>query len=131
MDISNTKSVAEREEEGTVVDVKDATGEKQKGVTITVMGTYSSTYRRAVAANRDRILKQRRATVDGDQLEQQAIETAASCIKAWTGFTAGDKPYPLTKANAVALLTNAPWIREQVEEAMNDHASFFPKPSAA
>ena len=129
MEISTSKSVAEREEEGIVIDVRDASGEVEPGVTITVVGTYSQTYRKAQNANRDKWLKQRR--MDGDALEERSLETTAKCIKAWTGFTSEGKPFPYTKENAIALLSGAPWIREQVEEAMNDHAGFFPKPSAS
>jgi hypothetical protein len=134
VDISNAKSVAEQEEEGTVVHVKDASGELayngDKPVTITVMGTYSTTYRKAVSSNRDKWLK-RRQTLDGDSLDKQAIETTAACVKSWDGFTSGTDPYPATKANVIALLENAPWIREQVETAMGDHQLFTPKPLAA
>jgi hypothetical protein len=132
MDISTSKSVAEREDEGTIVHVRDEAGEKQyiggdktKPVTILVAGTYSTTYRTAADASRDRMLKQRRNAIDGDQLSQQSLELTAACILAWDGFSAGDQPYPFTKKNAVALLQQAPWIREQVEAAMNDHASFL------
>jgi hypothetical protein len=131
MEIGNSKSVAEREEEGTTIDIRDASGELEQGVSITVVGTYSATYRKAQASNRDKFLKQRRGNLDGDALEAQSIETTAKCIKGWSGFTSDSKPFPYTKENAIALLTNAPWLREQVEEAMNDHASFFPKPLAA
>lgn len=132
MDITQTKSVAEREDEGTTIHLRDEAGEKMfagpnqdRPVTITVVGTYSSTYRRAAEANRDRMLKQRRNSLDGDQIHRQSLELVAACILEWDGFTAGEQPYALTKANAVALLDQCPWIREQVEAAMHDHAAFF------
>lgn len=129
MEIGNNKTVAEQEEEGTVIEVRDAAGEIEEGVTITVVGTYSATYRKAQAANRDKFLKGRRGPLSGDALEQQAIETTARCIKSWTGLTSNGADFPCTRENAVSLLTNAPWIREQVEEAMHDHAAFFKKAS--
>jgi hypothetical protein len=130
MEIRNSKPIRDREEEGTVINVRDVSGEIQEGVTITVVGTYSQTYRKAVNANRDKVLKERRSALDGDAIDSRTLETAAKCIKGWTGFTADGQPFPYNKENAIALLTEAPWIREQVEEAMNDHASFFPKASA-
>ena len=132
MDVSsnNTQAIADQEDEGTEVHIRDANDEKQffgpkndQPVTITVVGTYSSRYRRLVAANRDRAIKRR--SLDGDDLEQRSLDLVAGCIIAWDGFTAGSQPYPLTKANAVALLDACPWIREQVEAAMNNHALFF------
>jgi hypothetical protein len=131
MEIGNSKSVAEREDEGITIDIRDASGEVEKGVSITVVGTYSKTYRKVQSENRDKFLKQRRNSLDGDSLEAQSIETTAKCIKGWTGFTSAGENFPYSKENAIALLTNAPWIREQVEEAMNDHSAFFPKPLAA
>ncbi len=129
MEIGNNKTVADREEEGTEIEVRDVAGEVEAGVTITVVGTYSTTYRKAQSQNRDKFLKQR-GKIDSDMIEKQSVETTARCIKTWKGFTSGGQDFPYTKENAVLLLTNAPWIREQVEEAMNDHSVFFPKPSA-
>lgn len=126
MDIGNSKSVADREEEGTEIEVRDVRGEVEEGVTITVVGTYSTTYTRAQKRNRDKYFRQR---LDGDTLEKQSLETVARCIKSWKGFTSNGQEFPYTTDNAVLLLANAPWIREQVEGAMNDHASFFPTPS--
>lgn len=132
MDINAGKSVAQREDEGTTIHLRDETNEKQyadeaktQPVTITVVGTYSSRYRRLSDANRDKMLKQRRTQLDGDQLEEQGLELQAGCILGWDGITANGEPFPYTKANAVALLRAAPWVREQVEAAMNDHASFL------
>lgn len=138
-EISNSKSVAEREDEGTVVHIADAVGEKmfygegdeKKPVTITVAGTYSATYRRATDAQRERMMKQRRAALTGEQLAKQQLALVASCVLAWGGFVNNDKPFPATKENAMLLFDQAPWIREQVEEAMNDHQAFFPSSSGA
>lgn len=124
-------SVAQREEDGTILSIKDETGEPMMEgdgpVTITVKGSYSPTYRRASEANRDRLLKRRSTQMDGDELDQRSLELIAACITAWNGFTAGGAEFPLTKANAIALLRACPWIREQVEAAVHDHAAFFPK----
>lgn len=125
MEITKTKSVAEREDEGTVVKISDENGDVQDGVTITVAGTYSSRYRRAEASQRGRLLKQRRTNISGEDLQRQQLELIAACIIDWQGFTVEGKPYLLNKENAVALLESAPWIREQVDSAMVDHSSFF------
>lgn len=122
-ELSKTKDVAAREDEGTVVHLADENGEKMytENVpdTITVAGTYSARYRRAQDANRDRLFKRRSAQLDGETVQRQGLEIIAACVLAWTGF--GMEP---TKANVVAVLESAPWIREQVEAAMNDHQLF-------
>ena len=128
------KTVEEREDEGVELHVRDEAGEKLYAdtpsgkipVVITVAGTYSKTYRRAAEANRDRAAKSRR--MDGDAMERQGLELVAKCILGWKGFFTDDactQLYALTKQNAIALLQGAPWIREQVEAAMMDHASFL------
>lgn len=134
MDIlAHGQSVAEREEEGRPIPVKDAAGDKmfaddgETPVTITVKGSFSSTYRRKADANRDAMLKRRSTEIDGDEFEQRALDLTVACIKGWSGFTAGDAEYPFNKNNAVALLKACPWIRAQVEAAMHDHAAFFAK----
>lgn len=134
MDIlAHGASVAQLEESGTVVSIKDADGaplltdDGTSPVTITVKGSYSPTYRRVSEANRDRLLKRRSTQMDGDELDQRSLELTAACVSAWSGFTAGNAEYPLTKPNAIALLKACPWIREQVEAAMHDHALFFAK----
>jgi hypothetical protein len=133
VEIGNAKSVAEREDEGTPVHIRNEAGELQyendKPVTITVAGSYSKTYRKATEAQRDKSLKQRRSVPTGEQLSRQALEILASCIVSWEGFTSQGKPFGYSKENAIALLDSAPWIREQCEEALYDHASFFPKAS--
>lgn len=130
-DLQQSKSIAAREDEGTVVCLTDEQGEAMtvgdppRPVTITVAGTYSATYRRATDANRNRLFKRRSATLDGDQVYQQGLELIAACVLAWDGFESAGTPLPMTKANVVAVLDAAPWIRDQVEAAMSDHARFF------
>lgn len=132
-DVAAAKAVAAQEDEGIVVPVKDERGEPQfvgdVPVTITVAGTYSSVYRRALDAQRDRLMKRRRAST-GDELQRQQLEIVAACILAWDGIMSGEKAFPLTKENAIVLLEAAPWIRADVEAAMDDHAGFF-KPASS
>lgn len=131
-DLSEAAAVAAKEDEGTVVHVRGSDGEPMyfgkddaEPVTITVAGTYSKAYRRAVDAQRERLVKQRRVTLTGEALAKQQLELVAACVLAWSGIVDAGKPLPCEKPNVLRLLTAAPWIREQVEEAMQDHAGFF------
>lgn len=139
MEIGKSKDVAEREEQGTVVHVRDETGELQyypegaseqdrKPVTITVIGTYSRTYRKARQRARDKNIKTVRNDLSAEGLEAQEIKIAAECIKEWEGFTSDGKPFEYSVKNAVLLL-EAPYLYEQVFLAMNDHESFSTAPS--
>ena len=132
MDISLGKDVAAREDEGTVVHLKDAAGElayygdkNDQPVTMTVVGTYSTRYRRALDAQRDRAIKRRGANVDGATVGRDATDLLASCVIAWEGIESNGAPLPFSKANVAAVLDACPWIREDVERASNDHAAFF------
>lgn len=135
MNITKTgKTVAQREDEGTTIHVRDENNEKMyqnaeqtTPVTITVVGTYSSRYRRLMEATGDRAWK-KAGRMEAEDNRKSALEIVAGCILEWDGFTTGDEkfevPYTYSKANAVVLLDQCPWIREQVEKAMSDHALF-------
>jgi len=129
LDITKAAEAAKVEDEGQVVHVRDRDGEplytdEQQPVTITVAGTYSGKYRQAANRQRDRLVKMRRAKLSGELIEQQQLELMAACVLDWHGFTVDGKPVPCNVENAKQLLASVPWVREQVEEAMNDHEGF-------
>lgn len=131
-DISGQKAVvASREDEGTVIHVRNEVGdhlhfgEDKKPVTILVAGSYSTVYRKALDAQRDRMMKHRRLSATGEQLARNQLELIAACVLSWEGFCDGPKVVPCTKENAITILSLFPWIREDVEAAMGDHQSFF------
>jgi hypothetical protein len=126
MDINFSKaSVADREDEGTVVHVMDENGkplfEDGEPVTITVAGSYSRIYRRVEEQIRKRPLRKK---LTSEVFYEDTMEKTIACTLAWQGFKADGKPFELTRPNAHALYDNCPWIYDQVVEAMNDHALF-------
>jgi hypothetical protein len=130
MDIKQAKSVSSREDKGTVLHLKDECGVKMydeadetKPVTITITGSYSVRAKRAMEAARD-ARTGRIGHLDGEEAFAFNLEVLAACILDWQGFTADGQPYPYTRDNAIALLRDVPWIREQVQMAHNDHALF-------
>lgn len=130
-DINAAESEASAEDAGQVVHVRDANGDPMfygekgdKPITITVAGTYSKVYRAALNRQRDRMLRMRRTKMTGEMLDEQQVELAAACVLAWEGFTQDGQPVPCTRETARVLMAKVPWLREQVEEAMNDHAGF-------
>lgn len=136
-DLNAGKAVAEREDAGTTIHVRDAAGEKmyqdEAGtvpVTITVAGTYSTRYRKLMDASGDKSWK-KRGTMEAEDSRRNTLEIIAGCVLGWDGFVASGEPFACNKTNACILLDSCPWIREQVEKAMTDHASFFGQPSAS
>jgi hypothetical protein len=139
MDISRGKAVVSREDEGMVLHIRDETGEKAyqadgaTPVTITVVGSYSSRYRKAMEVNRERAVRIRRKLDEEDmvdEIDRQGMELLASCVVGWDGFTADGKPVPFSKENTITILTELPWVREQVNEAIVNHAGFTKRASA-
>ena len=123
---------AAREDEGVTVELLDIDGtpltfgDDSRPVTMRVAGSYSTVYRKAFERARDQALAKRRRSTN-DEAWRQALEVNAACVLAWDGFyTDGGQPIPFTPANVLAVLEAAPWIREQVEQAITDHARFFP-----
>lgn len=135
IDVSGAASVSQREDEGQVVHIRDANGEPEmdgdKPVTVRIAGTYSRVYRRTQEAQTQRMFKRRQAALTAEQWTANRIELVAACIMEWAGFYNRGQPFPYTKENATLLLTGAPWILTQLEEAQADHAGFSTGSSAS
>jgi hypothetical protein len=130
-DLSSERDGTAAEDAGIAVIVRKRTGDiatfTKDGETIPatmrVVGTYSKRYREALSAQRKRIFEARRQQVP-DLIESQQVELVADCVLGWEGLTDKGTDIPFTRANAIALLTACPWIREACQEAMGDHAGF-------
>ncbi len=139
LDIGSLPRVGDLEDEGVVVELRDINDERlfwqdekgnEKPVTITVAGSYSHRYRRTQEAQTTRVMKRRGGVqVTGEMLSRQRLELIASCVLGWEGFVAQGKAWPCTKENVMQALQAAPYIREQVEAAMEDHEAFFKRAS--
>lgn len=130
VDITKAGLAAKVEDEGLVIHVRGADGEPlyfgeaRTPVTLRVAGTYSAVYRAALNRQRDRLVKLRRGKLSGELVEEQQLELQAACVLGWEGFTMNGIPTDCRPENVKQLLVAAPWVREQVEEAMNDHEGF-------
>lgn len=141
LDLSTAQPVATREDEGNTIHLRDENDEllyhrppgsgpkaEPLPVTITMAGTYSKKYRRARAAQMTKTVKKGRSgaiRITGELLEEQRDELVATCALAWDGFYSASKPVPCNKQNATDHFQAMPWIRDQAEEAMNDHEAFI------
>ena len=131
LNIAAAKDVAAHEDEGQVVKLMDHDGEPllygadDKPVTVTVAGSYSTRYRRAVDKQRRQMLKRPRSKVSAEELFENTIEIEAACVLAWEGIVDGDAVVECNPENAAMMLSTVPWFREQVQVAIEDHAGFF------
>jgi len=126
-DLGGAAAVVEREDVGRPVHIKNESGElmyvdADTPVTITVVGTYSKRYRKAMDAKAEKRLQQR---ADMDTIREDAMDVTAQCVTEWQGIFHDGAPLECNKANVLRVLKAAPWVREQVETAMDDHAGFF------
>lgn len=97
-------------------------------ITIRLVGVDSAIYRKAQAAltNRKLVQNKRGVKITAEELEADALEMAAKCTVSWSSDLALDgAPIPFSKQNAAKLYQRFPWIKEQVEEFINDRANFL------
>jgi hypothetical protein len=134
-EIGAAEDVAEREDQGTVVQLRDAIGdlwvENGKPVTMTAVGSYSNIYAQAEAEVNRKYAKKLRA--EGDDFDYRIYnnDLVSRCVTAWTEFTLNGQPAPITGKNVLQVLQVRPWIYPQLRRAMDDHARFFVPPSGA
>jgi hypothetical protein len=130
-DLSTADDVAGRENEGQWIEIHGAEGdplfyrdgEDVKPVRALVAGTYSRRYRRVEESLRDKRMK-KGSRYTGEQFERDQVRLAALCVLDWEGFFASGKPIPCDESNVATVLQKAPWIRDQVTTAMQDHEGF-------
>lgn len=99
--------------------------EPGRPMTITGYGSDSNVYRRIQA---DMVRKQkgkRNQKLQPEEIQDAVTEQLASVITGWTEFEKDGEPFLFSKENAIDLLTEYKWIREQWAEFINDRANFL------
>ena len=131
--IAGARAVAEREEKGVDVNIRDETGEMmlttdESGAlvqaTATVLGKFSATYRKADQAVSDTMLRKRATDLTAELLENNELSKIAACVSGWN-LRDGVKPIPCDKFNIITVLKAAPWIRRDLEAVMGDPGRFL------
>ncbi|RKH93618.1 hypothetical protein [Corallococcus sp. AB038B] len=101
------------------------------GMQVEVASADSPRYREATRAIIEKVTASapragRRARQEPPRdMEADALELLVACTASWTGVMEGGAAVPLTPDNARRLFTAHPWLRRQVDEAVQDRASFF------
>lgn len=93
-------------------------------VTITLLGKDSKEYRAAVAKRANSHLRNRKVqTVE--QAQQDGIDLLASVTVDWSGITENGEDLECTPAEVKRVYREYAWIREQVDEFVDDRSNFL------
>ncbi len=131
--IAGARAVADREEKGITVNIRDETGEPMMTTdeagnlvqaTAVLLGKFSNTYRKADQAVSDNMLRKRATDLTAELLEMNELTKVAACVSGWN-LRDGVKPIPCDKFNVITVLKAAPWIRRDFEAVMGDPARFL------
>ena len=113
-------------EEGADLRVAHPTTGEDLGITITLIGTDSKTFRDISKSRATASLKKKTREIDLDQNESDAVDLLAKCTKGWSGITENGKEVAFSYDNAVQLYTKYLWLREQIDRFMADRSNFLP-----
>lgn len=128
-DLGEIQAAVAHEDESVAVPIYQRNGDPYLGAdgeqaTISVVGSESKTYHRERQKQRRRMLKQRKTTLDVEDLDRDRLDLAAACVTGWAGWEMGGQPFPFSPENARRLLA-VEHILEQVERGIDRHADFF------
>ena len=113
-------------EEGAELRVAHPITGEDLGITITLIGTDSKTFRDISKSRATASLKKKTREIDLDQNESEAVDLLAKCTKGWTGISENGKEVVFSFDNAVQLYTKYLWLREQIDRFMADRSNFLP-----
>lgn len=125
-DLSEFSNLAQVQEDGIDVPILHPKTGESLGITIKVAGPDSDRQRkarRAVQTERLNMSRNRRPTVP--ELEADGLNVTVASIISWDGVIENGQAVELTLANATAILTKYPFIREQLDSAVGDRAGFM------
>jgi len=119
----------------TITDPRDGTAilnADKTPMTVTIYGPYSQTYRSVLRAQQQKraadMTRAARSTLDPDELEAMSSELTLQCIADWNLTLEGAKKLPFTPENVAMVLTDYPWLRDQINAAMGNVAYFLDSP---
>lgn len=136
-DLKQLSNEVQNDDTAIELEINDREGEPYlangKPVVLLVVGEYSKAYREAERSITNKVLKAARAGADvtADDVERRSLERLAGGVAGWRNVIVDGKEAAFSREGVIALLKAAPWVAKQVEGAIQRHASFFSKPSAA
>lgn len=72
-------------------------------------------------------MKRRKMNISAEQLESQALEILITATKDWQHLAFEGEELPCTPANVRKIYTSLPWLKDQVDEFINERSNFLGK----
>ena len=95
-------------------------------VLIQLYSADSDTYRAAVRKFGNKKLNEKKNRKQSiEELEESSASLLATATHGWSGLKIGENELAFNFANAKKLYRDFPWIREQVEDFINDRSNFL------
>lgn len=131
------KSVGKAKHTTTVVLVHPLTGDTLRNddgspMTVLVHGPYSPRYKAISHEQQNRRMEALRKsggkmTLTAEQIEESALAILVGSIEDWD-ITLDKDPEPFSPETAKVVLTDYPWVREQIDSTISDTINFLDKP---
>lgn len=125
-------------EAGVAVTIRHPKTNLPLGITITVCGTDSETYKRIQRKQLNRRLelsqrsRNKQLAMTAEEIEAESMDVMVACTKAWA---TGERPeiefnpdewLACTPENVRRVYEDLPWMKEQVDQEIGDRANFLP-----
>ena len=132
----NKKNLSEIAEAGYEFELRIPKSNEKTGAFVTVRGDQSKIVKAHIRKKFDEIqvreANNKRKGKAGEvppmtleEYEEDAIKEAVVRIISWKGIEEDGKPVPFTKENAVRILSEHSWIREQIQEEASEQLNFL------
>jgi hypothetical protein len=126
MDLSEFDGLTKAQDDGIEISIFHPKTGEEMDLKIKVAGPESAKQKRirSIIMN-DRLLKNRNRRVTVTELEADALRISSASIISWENVVINGETVELTPENAEMVLKNYPFIRDQVDAAINDRALFI------
>lgn len=110
------------------LDIRNPGTGKPTGIVLHLVSPESDPVKKIKRAHANKLINRRNRKLTADDFEENQIDIIAAAVASWewkgdAAWTGGKKP-DFTPDN-VRSVVSTPWIRSQVEEALNDESAFF------
>ncbi len=124
-DLSEFSDLSAKQEEGFDVEITHPKTGEHIGAVIRVAGPDSKRVRTARAIVVNERIEQKIKKLSADRMEEESNRITAASIISWSGIQVAGKEFEYNKQNAFRLMTNYPFIREQLDAFVGDRANFI------